>query len=124
MPHFGSKEFERYLNFDLMEDTSKKTDFCCKKMGLSVAYVCNHDHDKWACGDVLIHYNEVFDEYGLVIHDGGASYVGISFCPWCGQNLPTSKRDLWFDQLEALGFSDPLEQDIPSDYKSGNWYTK
>lgn len=25
--------------------------------------------------------------YGLPIHDGGGSYISISFCPWCGTRL-------------------------------------
>ncbi|WP_412762571.1 DUF6980 family protein [Priestia aryabhattai] len=26
-------------------------------------------------------------EYGLIIHDGGSSIIGISFCLWCGKKL-------------------------------------
>jgi hypothetical protein len=52
-------------------------------------------------------YSLVFDEYGIVVHDGGKSYVRIDFCPWCGTRLPESKRDQWFEALEAMGI-DPL----------------
>jgi len=123
MPHFGSKEFERYLNFEFSSKEIIKEDFCCNKMQKSVTYKCDHDHDKWECGDQILHYGEVFDEYGLIIHDGGATFVSISYCPWCGKKLPESKRDNWFDELEELGFDNPLEQNIPEKYNSSKWYT-
>lgn len=43
-------------------------------------------------------YNEVFDEFGLIVHDGGQSYVLIQHCPWCATRLPESQRDRWFDE--------------------------
>ena len=42
----------------------------------------------------MLEYNERFDEYGLIIHDGGSSALLIQFCPWCGTKLPESKRNL------------------------------
>jgi hypothetical protein len=57
--------------------------------------------------DVLIQYSPKFEEYGIIVHDGGESYVVFQFCPWCGTRLPESKRDLWFDTLQGLGL-DPL----------------
>ncbi|WP_423212808.1 DUF6980 family protein [Mycobacterium talmoniae] len=41
-----------------------------------------------------------FTEYGLLIHDGGASSLAIAYCPWCGTKLPASERGRWFSQLE------------------------
>jgi hypothetical protein len=26
-------------------------------------------------------------QYGLMIHDGGSSFYGIAFCPWCGARI-------------------------------------
>lgn len=95
---------------------------CCETMQLQVAYKCTQHLDPFECPDSLIHYSEVFDEYGIIIHDGGAAFMAISFCPWCGTKLPDSKRDRWFDELEALGFDEPSEQDIPPQYQSGEWY--
>jgi len=43
----------------------------------------------------------------------------ISFCPFCGTKLPASKRDRWFDELEKLGFDEPLGEDnLPENFKS------
>jgi hypothetical protein len=83
------------------------------------SHVPRHD-----CPDVLIDYSAKFREYGLLIHDGGRSSIGIAYCPWCGSRLPESLRDRWFAKLESLGFTDPLSQDIPEDFKSEAWYRK
>ena len=53
---------------------------------------CGDHKDEYSCPDVLIDYSEKFDEYGLIIHDGGTSSVEISYCPFCGAKLPESKR--------------------------------
>jgi hypothetical protein len=65
------------------------------------------------------HQGEVFDEYSIET-PGGASRQLIYFCPWCGERLPPSKRDQWFDQLEAQGF-DPLNDQVPEPYKTAAW---
>jgi ribosomal protein S27AE len=46
------------------------------------------DHkDRFDCPDCLIHYGEKTGEYGIIIHDGGTSFLTIQFCPWCGKEL-------------------------------------
>jgi hypothetical protein len=75
--------------------------------------------------DVLVAYSAVFDEYGIVVHDGGKSYVRIDFCPWCGSRLPESKRDRWFEALEAMGVDPLTDADaVPSAYRSDEWRKK
>lgn len=49
----------------------------------------------------IIHVKR-FDEYGIKIWDGGSSFIQIEFCPWCGERLPESKRDQWFDNPANL----------------------
>jgi hypothetical protein len=83
---------------------------------------CSVHSNPFECPDVLIHYFAKFDEYGLIIHDGGGTSITISFCPWCGTKLPEQKRDRWFRELEVLGFDEPFEQDIPERYRSDAWY--
>ena len=76
---------------------------CCEDMRREVERVCVEHPDRLDCPDCLLHYSSRFREYGLIVHDGGSSSVGIRFCPWCGARLPESLRDRWFEELEALG---------------------
>lgn len=97
---------------------------CCQGMEQKANYKCIEHSNPFDCPDNLIYYNEQFNEYGLIIHDGGNSSLHIDYCPWCGRKLPDSKRDLWFDMLEQLGYDDPFEQDIPRQFKTDEWYRK
>ena len=97
---------------------------CCKDMMNAVNFKCDQHEDPFECPDALVFYDKVFNEYGIIVHDGGGSVREISFCPWCGAKLPASRRDLWFDTLEEMGFDDPLEQDIPPEFNSDEWYVK
>jgi hypothetical protein len=92
--------------------------FCCTAMEDALDFDCEQHADPFECPDSLVTYNEVFDEYGLIVHDGGASYVLIGFCPWCGNELPESQRDRWFDETEAKGFTD---ETLPAEYRTGAW---
>lgn len=95
---------------------------CCETMSKQIEHQCDKHPDEFDCPDHLVSYSERFDEYGLIVHDGGSSCIAIKFCPWCGTKLPESKRDRWFDELEALGYENPFTEDIPSKYKTGEWY--
>jgi len=72
--------------------------------------------------DTPIIYVKKFNEYGIKIMDGGSSSIMIKFCPWCGKQLPESKRDLWFDELESIGINDPWNENIPDKYQTDEWY--
>jgi hypothetical protein len=85
-----------------------------------VTQKCDRHPDPSGCPDVLIRFDERFVEYGLLVHDGGSSSIIILFCPWCGTRLPESRRDRWFDELEALGI-DPGGDEIPIEYRDGRW---
>ena len=71
--------------------------------------------------DSPIVYTEKFDEYGLKIKDGGSSSILIEFCPWCGEKLPNSKRDKWFDEIDQLGIN-PWKDKIPTKYQTDKWF--
>lgn len=71
---------------------------------------------------MIVVYSPKFDEYGIPIRDGGSSTVRIAYCPWCGRKLPDSRRDLWFTTLNALGFSEPFSQSIPSRFETDEWW--
>ncbi|MCL5282257.1 MAG: hypothetical protein M1376_20420 [Planctomycetes bacterium] len=87
--------------------------------------------DPFDCSDAIIYYDLIFDEYGIIVHKPDARYfLSIHFCPWCGAKLPESKRDLWFDKLEAMGFTDITfadiseRTDIPKEFLTDEWYRK
>jgi hypothetical protein len=108
-----------YIHLKLEMDKLNSDKICCQDMALHVyraegIYKDDVDH--------LVQYNPVFDEYGLPVSDGGSSVVLITYCPWCGIKLPESKRDLWFEKLEELGYYDPFTQDIPEKFQSEKWY--
>lgn len=84
-------------------------------------YKKNKEKTKYDSDDI-IYYSLKFDEYGIIIHDGGSSYITIEFCPWCGKRLPNSKRDLWFDKLDELGIENPMENEIPIEFTTDEWW--
>lgn len=85
---------------------------CCNNM----LYYAQHN---------IIAYNEVFDEFGILLNEDDTSIILLEYCPWCGQKLPSSQREKWFEELEALGFVSPLFDDnIPVEYKSKKWREK
>lgn len=75
------------------------------------------------CNTDIVHYSEVFDEYGITVFEDKVSFILLDYCPWCGKKLPESKRESWFERLEEMGFENPLfREDIPEEYKSGKWW--
>ena len=63
-----------------------------------------------------------WDEYRINIPTGGHTSVRIRHCPWCGTRLPESKRALWHETLEAMGYADPGNDDIPKEFNSDAWW--
>lgn len=112
---------ERVLSFD---DEAYRTEkaHCCTAMTEAVTYRCPQHPDPFDCGDSVVYYSAMFNEYGLIIYDGGASYLLIPHCPWCGTALPASRRDDWFEALEQQGFSNPLGDEIPKAFQTDAWY--
>lgn len=106
-----------------MTNTKK---YCCNRMKEEVEHKCELHKDRFECPDCLISYDERVDEYGIIIHDGGTSYIPIKYCPWCGKKLPESKEELWLKLLKDMGFEEPYDDydKIPDDFKTGEWYRK
>jgi hypothetical protein len=72
--------------------------------------------------DNLVHYFPKFREYGIPVHDGGSSQLGIAFCPWCGTKLPIPLRNEWFKELEGRGYTDPDADEIPIEFQTDEWW--
>jgi hypothetical protein len=68
----------------------------------------------------LVHYSEKFDEYGIIVHNGGTAVAVIAYCPWCGTRLPQSARDRWFDEVWMMGL-EPESDEIPAEHRDGRW---
>jgi hypothetical protein len=96
------------------------TQHCCEAMTDQANWRCDQHTDPFDCPDALIRFTAKFQEYGLIIHDGGTSCSGIEFCPWCGRRLPESQRDRWFEELEGRGI-DPWTDDVPVDFQDDSW---
>jgi uncharacterized protein DUF6980 len=101
----------------------KRRPHSCKGMKAQLSYDCDRHSDPYDCPDALVVYVPQFDEYGLIVHDGGKSYVVLKHCPWCGNKLPLSKRDKWFDTLTALGYKNPFKEKVPPEFLSDEWYS-
>ena len=90
----------------------------------ATTFECDQHDDPFESGDYLVAYNPITDDYGLPIHDGGGSVLIIKHCPFCGTELPDSKADRWFEEVEALGFTDYADENIPAAYKSDTWWSR
>ena len=64
---------------------------CCKDLLYHSTNHCLVHSSPFLCPDWLIIYNEKREEFGIVVHDGGESYIRINYCPWCGKKLCKSK---------------------------------
>lgn len=96
--------------------------FPCVHIGNQITTTCSDHPDPIDCPDILISYFARFDEYSIAVRDGGSSAVAIRYCPWCGVTLPESKRNLWFDELTKLGYTDFHGDDIPQQYWTDAWF--
>lgn len=106
-----------------MKPNSSNIQHCCASMVNALTLDCKLHSDKFDCPDVLISYSEKFNEYGIIIHNGGTASSRISYCPWCGKKLPESMRQKWFDEIEKLGI-DPWKEDVPQKYETNEWYSE
>lgn len=96
---------------------------CCERLAECIARRCDEHPEPGRCADDVIGYSEKFDEYGLWIHDGpdgmANSWIGIDHCPFCGRTLPPSRREEWFDRLDARGL-DP--ETAPDELNRHGWW--
>jgi hypothetical protein len=60
---------------------------CCEQMEDRLKSDCPQHKNVFECPDTLVYYSAPSDEYGLIVHDGGSSYVVIEYCPWCGAKI-------------------------------------
>jgi hypothetical protein len=85
-----------------------------------VEFKCDQHPDARACPDKLVDYVPKFNEYGLLIHDGGSSFIEIHYCPWCGADLGATYRLAWFRELDGRGLEP--EDDLPAKLRDDRWW--
>jgi|SRR5690606_10358113 len=89
------------------------TKHCCESMANSVN-----------CKGSRIGYTPKFREY-YVERNGTSSADTLYYCPWCGQKLPESTRDLLFALLEKeYNIDDDLDNRVPAEFKTDEWWIK
>ena len=64
-----------------------KRHYCCDTFAYHATFKSDTCASPFACPDTLLIYNPKKKTYGLIIHDGGESYIQINHCPWCGKKL-------------------------------------
>lgn len=89
-------------------------------MTRQVNHHCDRHDEPYDCPDAVVFFSARFQEYGLLVHDGGTSTIGIGFCPWCGRRLPPSQRDRWFQELQDRGIN-PWTDDLPAQFTDDRW---
>jgi hypothetical protein len=57
---------------------------CCEMMRDQLDWKCDQHSDPAERPDALIGCFGKSKTLGLLIHDGGSSFVAIHYCPWCG----------------------------------------
>lgn len=94
--------------------------FPCVHMAYRATQTCPMHEERSECPDLIISYDEVFDEYCLIKE--GVS-LAISYCPWCGTRLPPSQRERWFSELDTLLGTSPLRapEKVPQRYRTREW---
>ena len=72
----------------------------------------------------VVRYRSQWDSYFIVVRKVGDSEVtqDLYYCPWCGEKLPPSKADAWFDELEKAEIDPSKGDKIPSRYQDGTWW--
>lgn len=118
--HAGRRVLWLPLDFD-WQPPSELVEHCCSTMAASLELDCDVHEDPFECPDVPLVFHEIFGEYGIPVRDGGATYLLIAHCPWCGAELPESSRDLWFDTLETSGLADTPTARLPESMRSAAW---
>ncbi|WP_174410666.1 DUF6980 family protein [Desulfovibrio psychrotolerans] len=72
---------------------------------------------------INLSYDEIFREYYIKLR-GTNARQGILYCPWCGEKLPRSVRDVYYQIIEKeCGENFDIRTDsIPERVSKPNWW--
>ena len=71
---------------------------CCDMMAYQLNQSCEQHPDPFDCPDQLIYRSDDGSTFGIMVHDGGSSFIQINYCPWCAT---------------AVGVPEDAEQEVP-----------
>ena len=97
----------RILSFET--DDKNPEYFCCEQMKIHLS-----EKEKIMC------YIASAREYAIRVSD--VIRQRIVYCPWCGNNLPCSLREMKYDLMEEVENKDP-SSDL-SEFETDEWWKK
>ncbi|MFV0296486.1 MAG: DUF6980 family protein [Hyphomicrobiaceae bacterium] len=112
-----------WMNFTQPVDIRGAREHCCAGMRLGLTFSCDQHESPFDCDDQLLCFNDLFEEYGIIIHDGSGTYSCVTHCPWCGATVPPSRRDANFACLDAAGM-DFWSDDLPDWLRKPGWWNE
>lgn len=90
-----------------------KEKHCCEQMGFLL------EEDR-----VEMKYDSQLREYYIKLRNSQA-VQGMTFCPWCGEKLPESLRDEFYDIIiDKLGLGGCYDEKLPEEFKTDEWWKK
>lgn len=66
---------------------------CCEMMAYQLTQECDQHADPFDCPDHLVYRSADGGTFGLIVHDGGSSFIEIRYCPWCGTAVGVPEDD-------------------------------
>jgi hypothetical protein len=67
-----------------------------------------------------VEYTPTFREFAVVCSPPETQYT-FRWCPWCGEELPKSLREEFYEEIWALGLDDD-DDPLPAKYRSDAWW--
>lgn len=61
--------------------------YCCDDLKFEITRSCELHENPYDCPDVIVLRIGYGDTVGMPIHDGGRSWIQITYCPWCGEKF-------------------------------------
>lgn len=73
--------------------------------------------------DIPVFYQSRFRTWVIEQQDGLGTRWQISYCPWCGQELPADLSEQWLAEVQRRGL-DPAtpDDDLPDDLCDDRWW--
>lgn len=61
--------------------------YCCETFEAHAEQACPEHPDRFDCPDAILLYDREAKKAGIILHDGGRSYIEIRYCPFCGKKI-------------------------------------